>query len=132
MDEPSRDEAIEIVKGLKGQFEDYYKLKISNKTLVSAVDLSMRYITDRKLPDEAIDILDEAGASKTLQRKSNRNKSLTPNDLENIVCKLAKIPKNTVTNDEKELLKDLNQNLKMYIYGPVSYTHLTLPTTPYE
>ena len=100
---------------MKKTLENYHNIKISNKVIQAAVDLSIKYLFDKKLPDKAIDVLDETCAMKNLQAK--KSKSLTILELEKVVSKLAGVPGQTVNNDEKKTLKDLGPNLKLLIYG---------------
>ncbi len=115
VEEPSIEDTYKILLGLKEKFEDHHGVKYSNAVLRAAVDLSARYITDRKNPDKSIDVIDEAGAY--TQLLANKRTKITKKDIERIVAKLAKIPKITVAGDEKQKLKDLRNNLKMVIYG---------------
>jgi len=120
LDEPSYDETIEILKGMKSNFENYHEVKISNKTIKSAVDLSTKYIHDRKQPDKAIDLIDEAGAMVNLKLHGLENKkvkALSTKDLEKVVSKIAKIPEKTMNSTESEILKNLSRDLKILIYG---------------
>ncbi|MAF77578.1 MAG: ATP-dependent Clp protease ATP-binding subunit ClpA [Halobacteriovoraceae bacterium] len=115
VEEPSTDDTYKILLGLREKFEDHHGVKYSNSVLRAAVDLSARYITDRKNPDKSIDVIDEAGAY--TQLLANKRTKITKKDVERIVAKLAKIPKISVAGDEKQKLKDLRKNLKMVIYG---------------
>lgn len=115
VEEPSTDDTYKILLGLREKFEDHHGVKYSNSILRAAVDLSARYITDRKNPDKSIDVIDEAGAY--TQLLANKRTKITKKDVERIVAKLAKIPKISVAGDEKQKLKDLRKNLKMVIYG---------------
>jgi ATP-dependent Clp protease ATP-binding subunit ClpA len=115
LDEPSSEESVKILQGIKGTLEDHHGIKISNKVIHAAVSLSKKYLFDKKLPDKAIDIIDEACSSKKLSHKSA--KSLTIGDLEKVVSKLSGVPTQSINNDEKKVLKDLKKNLKLLIYG---------------
>lgn len=117
VNEPTVDETIKILEGLKPKFEEFHKVKYSNSILKSAVELSNRYITDRKNPDKAIDIIDEAGAAVQLMSPSNRKTQITKKDIENVVGQIARIPKIQVNKDQKDQLKNLKSNLKLLIYG---------------
>lgn len=117
VNEPTVDETIKILEGLRPKFEEYHNVKYSNAILKSAVELSNRYITDRKNPDKAIDIIDEAGAAVQLLPPSARKSKITKKDIENIVGQIARIPKINVNKDTKEQLKNLSSNLKLLIYG---------------
>lgn len=115
VEEPSLEDTYKILQGLRPKFEEHHGVKYSNSVLKAAVDLSSRYITDRKNPDKAIDVIDEAGAY--TQLLANKRSKITKRDVESIVAKLAKIPKLNVAGDEKQKLKDLKKNLLMTIYG---------------
>lgn len=115
--EPSIEDAVKILRGLKSTYEDHHGLKFSNEAIRSAVELSARHITDRKLPDKAIDVLDEAGASQMLVAPSKRKKMLGVKEIEAVVSKIARIPPKSVSKDDKLALKSLDQNLKTLIFG---------------
>jgi ATP-dependent Clp protease ATP-binding subunit ClpA len=115
--EPTIDEAVSILKGLKSRFEEHHEVKYSLKALRTAVELSSRYINDRFLPDKAIDVIDEAGASQRLLPPSRRKKTIGVNDIEAIVSKIARIPPKTVSASDKDSLRTLERDLKMVVYG---------------
>ncbi|MDW3094465.1 MAG: ATP-dependent Clp protease ATP-binding subunit ClpA [Gammaproteobacteria bacterium] len=115
--EPSIDETFHILKGIRSQFEGHHKVKYSDKALKAAAELSERYITDRFLPDKAIDVIDEAGAAVTLKSATSRKKSITVKDVEGIIAKIARIPSKNVSHSDTELLKNLERNLKLVVYG---------------
>ena len=115
--EPSIDETVKILQGLKSRFEEHHAIKYTNQALRSAVVLTDRYITDRHLPDKAIDIIDEAGASQQLVAPSRRKKTIGVGDIENIVAKVARIPPKTVNSTDKDVMKNLERNLKMVVFG---------------
>lgn len=115
--EPSEEDAYKILKGLKSRFEDHHHLRYSDRALRLAVELSSRHITDRFLPDKAIDVIDEAGAFQRLQSPSKRKKVVGPTDIEAIIAKIARIPAKTVNASDKELLEKLEDNLKMVVFG---------------
>lgn len=117
VNEPTVDETLKILEGLKPKFEEYHNVKYSSSVLKAAVDLSNRYITDRKNPDKAIDIIDEAGAAIQLMPASTRKSQVTKKDIEKIVGQVARIPKIQVNKDQKDQLKNLKSNLKLMIYG---------------
>ncbi|GAB4011132.1 MAG: ATP-dependent Clp protease ATP-binding subunit ClpA [Bdellovibrio sp.] len=117
VDEPSADDTYKILMGLRPKFEEHHNVKFPNTVLKSAVDLAERYLTDRKNPDKAIDVIDEAGAMMHLLPESKRRGSITKKDIEEVVAKLAKIPKISVASTEKDKLKNLKQNLLHVIYG---------------
>ncbi len=115
--EPSIDESIKILQGLKSRFEEHHGVKYTNQALRSAVELTDRYITDRHLPDKAIDIIDEAGASQRLLPPSRRKKTIGVTEIENIVAKVARIPAKTVNSSDKDVMRNLERNLKMVVFG---------------
>ncbi|MHA7851530.1 ATP-dependent Clp protease ATP-binding subunit ClpA [Roseovarius sp.] len=115
--EPTTDDAIKILKGLKPYFEEHHSVKYTNDAIKSAVDLSARYITDRKLPDKAIDVIDEAGAAQHLVAASKRRKSIGAKEIEAVVAKIARIPPKSVSKDDAEVLKDLERTLKRVVFG---------------
>jgi ATP-dependent Clp protease ATP-binding subunit ClpA len=115
--EPSPDDAYKILKGLKSRFEDFHGLRYTDKALRVATDLSARYITDRFLPDKAIDVIDEAGAYQQLQSASKRKKVIGVSDIEAIIAKIARIPPKTVSSDDRESLEKLESNLQMVVFG---------------
>ncbi|SHM29830.1 ATP-dependent Clp protease ATP-binding subunit ClpA [Roseovarius litoreus] len=115
--EPTTDDAIKILKGLKPYFEEHHSVKYTNDAIKSAVDLSARYITDRKLPDKAIDVIDEAGAAQHLVAASKRRKSIGAKEIEAVVAKIARIPPKSVSKDDAEVLKDLEKTLKRVVFG---------------
>ncbi|WP_420558035.1 ATP-dependent Clp protease ATP-binding subunit ClpA [Roseovarius sp.] len=115
--EPTVDDAIKILKGLKPYFEEHHSVKYTAEAIRSAVDLSARYINDRKLPDKAIDVIDEAGAAQHLVAASKRRKSIGAKEIENVVAKIARIPPKNVSKDDAEVLKDLEGSLKRVVFG---------------
>jgi ATP-dependent Clp protease ATP-binding subunit ClpA len=115
--EPSMEETVKILQGLKSRFEEHHQVKYTNQALRAAVELTDRYITDRHLPDKAIDIIDEAGASQRLLPPSRRKKTIGVGDIENIVAKIARIPPKTVNTSDKDVMKNLERNLKMVVFG---------------
>jgi len=117
IEEPSVSDTIKILKGLKKYYQDHHKVKYSEAALKSAVELSHRYMNDRRLPDKAIDVIDEVGALQQIQPKSKRKINIGVSDIENIVAKLARIPSRQVTNDDKSLLKNLEDELKLGVFG---------------
>jgi len=117
IEEPSVDDAIKILSGLKKHYQDHHNVKYSKAALVSAVELSHRYMSDRRLPDKAIDVIDEVGALQRIQPKSKRKININVSDIEDIVAKLARIPSKQVTNDDKSLLKDIEKRLKLGVFG---------------
>jgi ATP-dependent Clp protease ATP-binding subunit ClpA len=105
------------LKGLKSQFEEHHHLKYTDKALRAASELADRYIRDRNMPDKAIDVIDEAGASQQLLAPSKRKKVIQVSDVEKVVAKIARIPPRTVNSDDKKSLQDLDKNMKMMVYG---------------
>src|SRR3979409_2246758 len=117
VNEPTVPDAIEILKGLKPYFEDYHKLKYTNDAIKAAVELSARYIHDRKLPDKAIDVIDESGAAQMLLPESRRKKTIGIKEIETTIATMARIPPKTVSKDDAEGLAHLEQPLKRVVYG---------------
>lgn len=115
--EPTVDDAIKIMKGLKTYFEDFHDVRYTNDAIKASVDLSSKYINDRKLPDKAIDVIDEVGAAQRLIPESRRKKTIGVKDVENVVAKIARIPPKSVSKNDKEALKDLERNLKRVVFG---------------
>ena len=115
--EPTIPDAIEIVKGLRPYFEDYHKLKYTDEALKAAVELSARYINDRKLPDKAIDVIDETGASQMLLTVENRKAIIDVEDIEATIASIARIPPKSVSKSDTELLSGLETNLKRVVFG---------------
>ncbi len=115
--EPSAEDAYKILKGLKSRFEEHHGLRYTDKALKVATDLSARYITDRFLPDKAIDVIDEAGAYQQLLPASKRKKVIGVADIEAVIAKIARIPPKTVSSDDREVLQKLEQNLRMVVFG---------------
>ncbi len=117
INEPTIEDTIKILKGLKGYYEDFHKLRYTNDAIKAAVELSARYITDRKLPDKAIDIIDEAGASQMLVPENRRKKVIGVKDVESVVSKIARIPPKSVSKTDTEALKQLEDDLKRVVFG---------------
>ena len=117
VNEPSIPDAIEIMKGLKPYFEAYHKLKYTNEAIKAAVELSARYIHDRKLPDKAIDVIDESGAAQMLLPESRRKKTIGIKEIETTIATMARIPPKTVSKDDAAVLQHLEQTLKTVVYG---------------
>ncbi len=117
VNEPSVSEAIDILRGLQPYFEDFHNIKYAEDAIVSAVELSDRYIGDRKLPDKAIDVIDETGASQMLIAKDKRKKMITVTDIEATVATMARIPAKSVSKDDAEVLSNLEKQLKRMVYG---------------
>ncbi len=115
--EPSVEETYQILSGLKTRFEDHHNVRFTRPALRAAAELSDRYITDRFLPDKAIDLIDEAGANRQLQPSKNRRKTIGVQDIEAIVAKIARIPPKSVSSSDVEVLRNLERNLKMVVFG---------------
>ena len=117
VNEPNIDDAIAIMKGLKPYFEDYHKVRYTNEAIRSAVELSARYITDRKLPDKAIDVIDETGAAQMLLPVSRRRKTITDKEIEATIATMARIPPKSITKDDETVLANLEADLRSVVYG---------------
>ncbi|MDX2072737.1 MAG: ATP-dependent Clp protease ATP-binding subunit ClpA [Alphaproteobacteria bacterium] len=117
VEEPSIENSIKILRGLKPYYESHHNVRYTTGAIKAAVELSHRYITDRKLPDKAIDVLDEAGAAQMLLPENKRKKTITNKEIEDIVAKMARMPAKTVTMDDAELLRNLDKNLKLVVFG---------------
>ena len=115
--EPSIPDAIEIMRGLRPYYEDYHKLKYTDDALTAAVELSARYINDRKLPDKAIDVIDETGASQMLLTAENRKVLIDVEDIEATIASMARIPPKSVSKSDAELLSSLEKNLTTVVFG---------------
>jgi ATP-dependent Clp protease ATP-binding subunit ClpA len=115
--EPSVEQTIEILKGLKSRFEDHHNVKYAVGALQAAAELSAKYINDRHLPDKAIDVIDEAGAAQRILPKNKQKKTITRNEVEEIVAKIARIPPQSVSSDDRSKLKTLDRDLKSVVYG---------------
>ncbi|PWL17803.1 ATP-dependent Clp protease ATP-binding subunit ClpA [Falsochrobactrum shanghaiense] len=117
VNEPSIPDTIEIMKGLKPYFEEFHKVKYTADAIKSAVELSSRYITDRKLPDKAIDVIDETGASQMLLPESRRKKTIGVKEIEATIATMARIPPKSVSKDDEVVLSNLDSELKRVVYG---------------
>ena len=117
VNEPNVDDTIKILRGIKGYFEDHHNIKYTADAIKSAVELAARYITDRKLPDKAIDVIDDAGAAQHLIAPTKRRKTIGVKEIEAIVAKIARIPPKNVTKDDAIVLKDLEASLKRVVFG---------------
>ncbi|WP_291297854.1 ATP-dependent Clp protease ATP-binding subunit ClpA [Elioraea sp.] len=115
--EPSVEDAIKILKGLKTNYEKHHKVRYTDDAIKAAVELSSRYIHDRKLPDKAIDVIDEVGASRMLLPENKRRKTVTVKDVEDIVAKIARIPPKAVSTNDKETLRNLERDLRAMVFG---------------
>src|SRR5579872_4026902 len=117
INEPTVEDAIAILKGLKPYFEDYHRLKYTNEAIEAAVQLSSRYIHDRKLPDKAIDVIDESGAAQMLVAENKRKKTIGIKEIETTIATMARIPPKSVSKDDAEVLRHLEQTLKRVVFG---------------
>ncbi|NCV45550.1 MAG: AAA family ATPase [Proteobacteria bacterium] len=115
--EPSFDECIEIINGIKNIYEEYHNVAYSNEAVEASVDLSSKYINDRFLPDKAIDVIDETGAMLNIARKNKKNITVKQSDIEKTISKITKIPEQNITVSDKKDLKNLEENLKRVIFG---------------
>ncbi|HFC6395052.1 TPA: ATP-dependent Clp protease ATP-binding subunit ClpA [Neisseria bacilliformis] len=115
--EPSAAETADILRGLKPMFEQFHDVRYTNGAIEAAAELSARYITDRFLPDKAIDVMDEAGAAQKILPKSKQKKVIGKAQIEAVVAKIARIPEKTVSNDDRQTLKNLARNLKNMVFG---------------
>ena len=115
--EPSVAESLEILRGLKGRFEQHHQIEYTQDALKAAVDLSVKHIGDRLLPDKAIDVIDEAGARQRLMPEADRKLIVDVPEIEYIVAKMARIPPKQVSASDKDVLKNLDRNLKMVVFG---------------
>jgi ATP-dependent Clp protease ATP-binding subunit ClpA len=117
VNEPSVEDAVKILRGLKPYYEKHHKVRYTAEAIRSAVELAARYINDRKLPDKAIDVIDEVGAAQMLLPESRRKKTITVKDVEEIVSKIARIPPKSVSTDDKTVLQNLERDLKTLVFG---------------
>ena len=115
--EPSVEDTVKILRGLKPYFEKFHMVRYTAEALRSAVELSARYINDRKLPDKALDVIDEVGASRMLVPKKKRRKTVTVRDVEKVVAQIARIPPKSVSVDDRKALKNLKRDLKTMVFG---------------
>ncbi|MCU0938262.1 MAG: AAA family ATPase, partial [Burkholderiaceae bacterium] len=115
--EPTVQQTIEILKGLKSRFEEHHGVKYSSGAITAAAELSAKYINDRHLPDKAIDVIDEAGAAQRILPVSRRKKTIGKGEVEEIIAKIARIPPQTVSSDDRAQLKNLDRNLKNVVFG---------------
>ncbi|RJL10123.1 ATP-dependent Clp protease ATP-binding subunit ClpA [Paracoccus siganidrum] len=117
VNEPTVPDTVKILMGLKPHFEKHHDLRYTNDAIKSAVELASRYINDRKLPDSAIDVIDEAGAAQHLVTESKRRKTIGPREIEAVVAKIARIPPKNVSKDDAQVLRDLDATLKRVVFG---------------
>ncbi|MCW8953074.1 MAG: ATP-dependent Clp protease ATP-binding subunit ClpA [Rhodospirillales bacterium] len=117
VNEPSVEDTVKILKGLKPYYEEHHKVHYTAEAIRAAVDLSARYINDRKLPDKAIDVIDEVGASRMLVPENRRKKTVSVKDVEAVVAKIARIPPKSVSKDDRTVLENLERDLKTMVFG---------------
>ncbi len=117
VNEPTLEDSVKILRGLKANYEKHHKVRYTDEAIRAAVELSAKYINDRKLPDKAIDVIDEVGASRMLLPEHKRRKTVTLRDVEEIVAKIARIPPKSVSADDKETLRNLERDLKSMVFG---------------
>jgi ATP-dependent Clp protease ATP-binding subunit ClpA len=117
VNEPNVEDSVKILRGLKTNYERHHKVRYTDEAIRAAVELSAKYINDRKLPDKAIDVIDEVGASRMLLPEHKRRKTVTLRDVEEIVAKIARIPPKSVSADDKETLRNLERDLKAMVFG---------------
>src|SRR6201994_4514179 len=117
VNEPTVEDSVKILRGLKTNYEKHHKVRYTDEAIRAAVELSAKYINDRKLPDKAIDVIDEVGASRMLLPEHKRRKTVTLRDVEEIVAKIARIPPKSVSADDKETLRHLERDLKAMVFG---------------
>jgi len=115
--EPSIEETVSILRGLKSRFEEHHGIKYSSAAITSAAELSAKYINDRHLPDKAIDVIDEAGAAQRILPKSKQKKLIGKTEIEDIVARIARIPSQHVSSDDRGALKNLDRDLKSVVFG---------------
>ncbi|MEZ5689871.1 MAG: ATP-dependent Clp protease ATP-binding subunit ClpA [Caenibius sp.] len=117
VNEPSVEDTVKILKGLRSAFEEHHKVKYTPDAIKTAVELSSRYINDRKLPDKAIDVIDEVGAMQMLVPPSRRRKTITAREIEKVIATMARIPPKSVSTDDRKALEHLERDLKRVVYG---------------
>lgn len=115
--EPSVEETVEILKGLRSRFESFHHIRYKDEALRAAAELSDRYLTDRCLPDKAIDVVDEVGALQSIRSIKKRKKIIDKHDIEEIIAKIARIPSQQVSTSDRQLLANLEKNLKKQVFG---------------
>jgi ATP-dependent Clp protease ATP-binding subunit ClpA len=123
VNEPTLEDTIKILRGLKTYYEDFHKLKYTDDAIKTAVELSARYITDRKLPDKAIDVIDEAGASQMLLPENKRRKKIGAKEIEAVIAKMARVPAKSVSKSDTEALRSLESDLRRAVYGQDEAIH---------
>jgi len=117
INEPSVEDAVKILRGLKPYFEEHHKVRYTAEAIRTAVELAVRYIHDRKLPDKAIDVIDETGAAQMLKPAHRRRKTLGVREVENVVAKIARIPPRSISKSDKQVLQTIDRDLKSVVFG---------------
>src|SRR6202012_1534782 len=117
VNEPSVEDSVKILMGIKPYYEKHHKVRYTAEAIKAAVELSARYIGDRKLPDKAIDVIDEVGAAQMLLPEHRRKKTIGLKDVEAVIAKIARIPSKSVTRDDKEVLRNLETTVKTLVFG---------------
>ncbi|MFQ5974001.1 MAG: AAA family ATPase, partial [Alphaproteobacteria bacterium] len=117
INEPTVEDTVKILRGLRSYYEKHHKIRYTEESLRAAVELSARYISDRRLPDKAIDVIDEVGAAQMLVAPSKRKKTISVKDVEGIVAKIARIPPKSVSRDDRKSLQNLDRDLKTMVFG---------------
>ena len=117
VNEPSVEDAIKILRGLKPYYEKHHRVRYTAEAIRTAVELAARYIHDRKLPDKAIDVIDEVGAAQKLLPEAKRRKLITVKDVEAVVAKIARIPPKSVSRDDQEVLRNIDRDLRSVVFG---------------
>jgi len=117
VNEPTVEDSVKILRGLKSYYEDHHKVRYTDSAVRTAVELSARYMSDRKLPDKAIDVIDEAGASQKLLPESRRKKVIGQKEVEAVIAKMARIPPKSVSKSDTEALRELNSDLNRVVFG---------------
>ncbi|MCW1401459.1 ATP-dependent Clp protease ATP-binding subunit ClpA [Novosphingobium sp. MW5] len=117
VNEPTIEDTVKILKGLRSVFEDHHRVRYTPEAIKTAVELSARYINDRKLPDKAIDVIDEVGAMQMLLPPSRRKKTITAREIEQVIATMARIPPKSVSSDDKKVLEHLDRDLKRVVFG---------------
>ena len=117
MEEPNLADTILILNGLKSIYENHHNIKYSNSSIKAAAELSQKYINDRKLPDKAIDVIDETAAAQNLVPRSKRKKVIGVKEVEDTVSKMARVPSRSISRDDKTLLSNIENDLKRLVFG---------------
>ena len=117
VNEPTVEQTVQILRGLKSKFEEHHNVKYSAAALTTAAELSARFLNDRHLPDKAIDVIDEAGAAQRILPKSKQKKTIGKADIEDIISKIARIPPQTVNQDDRSKLQTIDRDLKNVVFG---------------